>query len=84
MGLPGTVLGIPGYLVPWGLMPDGTSRDYPGYPGIIPGYLDISGPGTVLGIQGYLLSQDPWDSMPGRTSWDCLGYPENILSILGY
>ena len=36
--LPGTVLGIPGYLVsrdPWDPMPGGTTRDCPGYPGIL-------------------------------------------------
>ena len=41
-GLPGTVLGILGYLVsrdPWDSMPGGTTRDCPGYPGI----LSISG-----------------------------------------
>ena len=41
-GLPGTVLGIPGYLVsqdPWDSMPGGTTGDCPGYPGI----LSISG-----------------------------------------
>ena len=41
-GLPGTVLGIPGYLVsrdPWDSTPGGTTRDCPGYPGI----LSISG-----------------------------------------
>ena len=37
-GLPGTVLGTPGCLVsrdPWDSMPDGTTRDCPGYPRIL-------------------------------------------------
>ena len=38
VGLPGTVLGIPGYLVsrdPFDSMPSGTTRDCPGYTGIL-------------------------------------------------
>ena len=56
MGLPGTVLGIPGYLVswdPWDSMPGGTTWDCPGYPGI----LSISGSipsGTTRDYPGYL------------------------------
>ena len=67
-------------------MPDGTTRDCPGYTGI----LSISGsmglhpclmglPGTVLGIPGYLVSRDIWDSTPGGTTRDCPGYT-GILS----
>ena len=53
VGLPGTVLGIPGYLVfrdPWDSTPGGTTRDCPGYPGI----LSISGSMGLHAWWGYL------------------------------
>ena len=65
MGLPTTVLGIPGYLVsrdPWDPMPGGTTRD-------------------SLGIPGYLVSRDPWDPMPGGTTRDSPGYPRILSTM---
>ena len=58
MGLPGKILGIPGYLVsrdPLDSMPGGTTRDCPGYPGI----LSTMGLTARLGIPGILPIQDP-------------------------
>ena len=66
--------------------PGGTTRECPGYPGIL---LGIHGtprlvglPRNVVGIPWYLVSQDPRDSMPGGTTWDCLKYT-GILSTMG-
>ena len=85
-GLPGTVLGIPGYLVSHS-MPGGTTWDCPGYPGIlrILGSMGLTPGGTTRACSGYpgiLVSWDPWDSMPGGTTWDCPGCTR-ILSISG-
>ena len=85
MGLPGTVLGIPGYLVsrdPWDPMPGGTTRDCSGYPGV----LSISGSMGPHAWWDYLgqswVSRDPWDPMPVGTTDDSPGYP-GILSTMG-
>ena len=91
-GLPGTVLGIRGYLVsrdPWDSTPGGTTRDCPGYTGILSisgsmgfhAWWDYSGLSWVY-RDTYLVSRYPWDSMPGGTTRDCPGYP-GILSISG-
>ena len=57
MELPGTVWGIPGYLVtqdPWDSMPGGTTWDCPRYPGI------LSTGGDNLGPSGYVMLGVPY------------------------
>ena len=82
-GLPGTVLGIPRYLVswdPWDSMPGGSTRDCPGYPRI----LSISGSRGLHAQWDYTgLSWVPQDTQyhgdnlgpPGYVILGCPMYP---------
>ena len=79
VGLPRTVLGIPGYLVsrdPWDSMPGGTTWDCPGYTGI----LSISGSMGLYAWWDYpglsWVSRDTYStsgSMGLYAWWDYLG-----------